>query len=135
MLSAQLVDALTSGSAAQKQLHQLQTSNNTLSEELATTTQKLQQQKADSTSLHAEMADVLAGKQGSERQLAVLGGQKEELQHQLTAAAKEAAQHATHIGRSFVAKSVCRYSLFPWTDMLFESSANIAFQAASSHHA
>ncbi|KAL0032986.1 hypothetical protein WJX77_009536 [Trebouxia sp. C0004] len=49
-LSAQLVDALTSGSAAQKQLHQLQTSNTTLSEELATTTQKLQQQKADSTS-------------------------------------------------------------------------------------
>ncbi|DBB01825.1 TPA: hypothetical protein ACH3X1_000436 [Trebouxia sp. C0004] len=83
-LSAQLVDALTSGSAAQKQLHQLQTSNTTLSEELATTTQKLQQQKADSTSLHAELTVVSARKQGSERQLALLGGQNEELQHQLT---------------------------------------------------
>ena len=65
MLSAQLVDALTSGSAAQKQLHQLQTSNTSLSEELTIITQKLQQQKAVSTSLHAEMEDVVAGKQGS----------------------------------------------------------------------
>ena len=105
MLSAQLVDALTSGSAAQKQLFQLQASNTTLAKELATTTQKLQQQKAVSTSLHAEMADVLAGKQDSERQLAVLGGQRKELQLQLTAASKEAAQqHAAHIGRSFVAQ-------------------------------
>jgi len=113
MLSAQLVDALTSGSAAQKQVRQLQASNTTLSEELATTTQKLQQQKVVSTSLHAEMSDVLAGKQNSERQLAVLGGQKEELQLQLTAASKKAAQHATHMGRSFVAQERLQVLTYP----------------------
>ncbi|DBA66996.1 TPA: hypothetical protein ACH3X2_002104 [Trebouxia sp. C0005] len=102
-LSAQLVDALTSGSAAQKQLHQLQTSDTTLAEELAAATQKLQQQKAVSTSLHAELALLAAGKQDSERQLVLLNSQKEELQHQLMAAAKEAAQHATRIGCGFVA--------------------------------
>ncbi|KAL0032849.1 hypothetical protein WJX77_002453 [Trebouxia sp. C0004] len=62
------------------------------------------EQKVDSTSLHADLTVVSAGKQGSERQLALLEGQNEELQHQLTAASKEAAQHATHIGRSLVAK-------------------------------
>ncbi|KAL0044569.1 hypothetical protein WJX82_000941 [Trebouxia sp. C0006] len=67
---------------------------------------QLLQVRGQNTQLASELTIAVTekGKQGSERQLAVLGGQKEELQRQLTAAAEEAAQHATHIGRSFVAQ-------------------------------
>ncbi|KAL0039269.1 hypothetical protein WJX79_000928 [Trebouxia sp. C0005] len=61
--------------------------------------------------LNAESAVLSAGKQDSERQLVLLGGQNVELQHQLTAAAKEAAQHATRIGCGIVANECLQVQL------------------------
>ena len=116
--SVQLADALTPGPAAQKQLHQLQTSNTALAAELAATAQQLQQQKADSTILQAELAVVSAAKQVSERRLVLLGDQKEELQHQLTAVVRDdaarCAKRANYIGQSFVAQEYLRVLPVPF---------------------
>ncbi|DBA96124.1 TPA: hypothetical protein ACH3X1_015610 [Trebouxia sp. C0004] len=103
--ASELTVALTKKANGRKQLQQLQRGNDDLSAQLAATLSGKAAAEQHAQQLQAELTAVSAGKQGSERQLALLGNRNEELQHQLTAASKEAAQHATHIGRSLVAKA------------------------------